>query len=142
MAQFARPDSTVTQSSFSGGFAAIDEVTPSDADFTFGANNTAAELEVGLSDVTDPAVSTGHVFRFRIAKTDDGVVDGGENEVTITTRLMQGTTQIAASSPVTTGGTWTTWLRNLSGAEADAITDYTDLRLEFLTSASGGLSAR
>lgn len=138
MAQFARPDSNVTQASFTGGFAEIDEASPSDADFAWGTDNTAAELEVGLGNVTDPALSTGHTFRYRIAKTNDGVVDGAGSSCTVTARLMQGATQIATDTAKTATGTWTQYAYTLSSGEADAITDYTDLRLEFLTSASGG----
>src|SRR3990172_2350876 len=141
MAQFARPDSNVTQTSFTGGFAEIDEAIASDADFAHGANNTAAELEVGLSNVTDPASSVGHIFRYRVAKTNAGAVDGGGNAVTVTARLMQGTTQRATDTAKTATGTWTQYAYTLSGAEADAITDYADLRLEFVTSASGGSPA-
>lgn len=141
MAQFARPDSDVTVTSFTGGFSAIDEATASNADFAYGANNTASELEVGLSNVTDPAASTGHIFRYRIAKTNAGLVDGGGSAVTVTARLMQGTTQIATDTAKTATGTWTQYAYTLSGAEADAITDYADLRLEFVTSASGGSPA-
>lgn len=141
MAQFARPDSNVTQTSFTNGFAEIDESTPSDADFAFGANNTAAELEVGLSNVTDPTSSTGHIFRYRVAKTNAGTVDGTGNSVTVTARLMQGTTQIATDTAKTADGTWTQYAYTLTGGEADAITDYTDLRLEFVTSTSGGAPA-
>lgn len=141
MAQFARPDSNVTQTSFTGGFAEIDEAVASDTDFAYGDNNTAAELEVGLSNVSDPASSTGHIFRYRIAKTNNGTVDGGGNAVTVTARLMQGATQIATDTAKTADGTWTQYAYTLSAAEADAITDYNDLRLEFLTSASGGSPA-
>lgn len=141
MAQFARPDSNVTQTSVTGGFIEIDEATASDADFAYGANNTAAELEVGLSNATDPVSSTGHVIRYRIAKTNAGTVDGGGSAVTVTARLMQGTSQVATDTAKTATGTWTQYAYTLSGAEADAITDYTDLRLEFVTSASGGSPA-
>ena len=140
MAQFARPDADVTNTG-TNGFAAVDESTPSDADFWFGDNNTAEELEVSLSNVTDPSSSAGHTFRYRVAKTNAGTVDGGGNAVTVTARLMQGATQIAADSAKTATGTWTQYDFTLSGAEADAITDYTDLRLEFVTSASGGSPA-
>lgn len=141
MAQFARPDGNVTQTSFTNGFAEIDEASPSDADFAYGANNTAAELEVSLGNATDPALSTGHTFRYRVAKTNAGTVDGGGNSVTVTARLMQGTTQIATDTAKTATGTWTQYALTLSGSEADAITNYTDLRLEFVTSASGGSPA-
>lgn len=138
MAQFARPDSNVTQTFFTGGFAEIDEATASDADFAYGANNEVAELEVGLTNPTDPVSSSGHIFRYRVAKTNAGTVDGGGNAVTVTVRLMQGTTQIAADTAKTVDGTWTQYAYTLSAAEADAITDYTALQLEFVTSKSSG----
>lgn len=141
MAQFARPDGNITQTSFTGGFAEIDEVSPSDSDFAYGANNTAAELEVSLLNVVDPQASTGHTFRYRIAKVNNGVLSDTGNAVTITARLMQGTTQIATDTARTCTGTWTTYTFTLSAAEADAITNYDDLRLEFVTSASGGSPA-
>lgn len=140
MAQFARPDSDVTNTG-TNGFGAIDEITPSDADFWWGDNNTAEELEVGLSNVTDPTISSGHIFRYRIAKTNAGTVDGTGNAVTVTARLMQGTTEIAADTAKTADGTWTEYSLTLTGGQTDAITDYTDLRLEFVTSASGGSPA-
>ena len=142
MPQFARPDSNVTQTSFTGGFVEIDEAVASDADFAYGANNIAAELEVGLSNVTDPAVGTGHIFRYRIAKTDNGTVTGTGNAVTVTARLLQGATEIAADIAQTTTGTWTQYEFTLSEAQANNITDYTDLRLEFVTSVSGGPARR
>lgn len=138
MAQFARPNSNVTQTSFTNGFAEIDESVASDADFAYGANNVAAVLEVGLTDPTDPVLSSGHTFRYRIAKVNAGTVDGAGNAVTVTVELYQGTTLIAADVARTATGTWTQYSYTLAGAEADAITDYTDLRLRFTTSASGG----
>src|SRR3972149_5112909 len=91
MAQFGRPDSAATNTGFSGGFADIDEALASDTDYWSGDNNEASELEVGLSDVTDPGSSSSHVLRYRIAKGDaDGSnPDGGGNAVTITARLIQ-----------------------------------------------------
>lgn len=140
MAQFARPDGDITNTG-TGGFGDIDEASPSDVDFWWGDNNVAEELEVSLSNVTDPASSTGHTFRYRIAKTNAGTVDGAGAAVTVTARLMQGGTQIATDTAKTADGTWTQYAFTISGAEADSITDYTDLRLEFVTSASGGAPA-
>lgn len=143
MAQFARPSSDITNNGFSGGFAAIDEASPSDADRWIGNNNQADTLEVLLSSVNDPTSSSGHTFRYRIAKSDeDGATpDGGGNAVTITASLWQGGTQIATDTAKTAGGTWTQYAFALSGAEADAITNYADLRLRFVTTASGGSPA-
>jgi hypothetical protein len=137
MAQFGRPDADVTNTG-TNGFAAIDESVASDADFWWGDNNVAEELEVSLSNVSDPLLSTGHTFRYRIAKTNAGTVDGGGNAVTVTARLMQSTTQIATDTAKTADGTWTQYSFTLSEAQANSITDYNDLRLEFVTSASGG----
>lgn len=143
MATFARPDGDITNNGFSGGFADIDEASPSDADFWLGNNNQADTLEVSLSDVSDPSSSSGHIFRYRIAKGDeDGTTpDGGGNAVTITASLWQGGTQIATDVAQTADGTWTQYAYTLTGSEADAITDYTDLRIRFVTTASGGSPA-
>lgn len=138
--QFLRPSSDVTNTG-TGGFGSIDETTASDADFWYGDNNVAETLEVHLTDPADPQASTGHVIRYRVAKTNAGTLDGGGNAVTVTASLYQGTTLIVADSAKTVTGTWTTYSLTLSGAQADAITDYSDLRLRFVTSASGGSPA-
>ncbi len=135
--QHARPNADITNTG-TGGFGSIDESNLDPTDFWYGDNNVAEELEVALTNPTDPAVSTGHRFYYSIAKVNAGVLDGGGNAVTITARLMQGTTQIATDTAKTCTGMWTAYEYVLSGTEANAITDYTDLRLEFVTSASGG----
>lgn len=142
MAQFARPDSNVTQTNMTGGFAEIDESSASDADFAYSANNTTAELEVGLSDVSDPGSSSGHIVRFRYAKTNGGTPAGGGTDCEMVVRLVQGTTIIASQSvtPVTSG-TWTASSFTLTGVQADSITDYADLRLEFAIVGGGGSPA-
>lgn len=138
MAQFARPDSDVTNTAFTGGFADIDEITASDADRAFSTDGSDCELEVGLSNVSDPSTDTGHIFRYRVAKTDDGVPSGTGNAKTLIARLMQGTTAIATDTERTLTGSYTTYSRTLSSGEAAAITDYTDLRLEFTSLGGGG----
>lgn len=149
MAQFGRPDGDITVASFTGvlvdsagnRYQNIDESSASDIDYNYGANNTAATYECSLSNVTDPVSSSGHIFRYRIAKTNAGVADGGGNAVTVTASLYQGTTLIAADSAQTATGTWTQYSLTLTGTQADSITNYTDLRLRFVTSASGGSPA-
>jgi len=141
MTQFARPISNITQTGFTGGFAEIDETIADDGDFAWGANNTAAVLEVLLSSVTDPLTDANHTFRYRIAKTDDGVVDGAGNAVTVTVGLYQGVTLISTDSAKTADGTWTQYDFTPSEAEIGTITDYADLRLRATTSASGGSPA-
>lgn len=145
MAQFARPDSTVTLTNWgqSGSVhLTLDESSASDSDFTYSINNTTAELEVGLSNVSDPSVSTGHVVRFRYAKTNAGTPDSGGSNSELTVRLLQGTTVIGGTSTITvSSGTWTAGSFTLTALETDNITDYTDLRIEFAIVGGGGSPA-
>jgi hypothetical protein len=71
--------------------------------------------------VTDPLKSTGHILWARLRKEDS-------LQTTVTFRLMQGAVQIA-SKEVNPGTSWETMRYVLSGAEADAITNYNDLRI-------------
>jgi hypothetical protein len=104
MAQLLRPDSNVTQTSFTNGFANIDEATPSDADFAYGANNTAAVLEVGLGNpAATPGAGTTTV-RYRVARVNAGALNGSGSAVGITAELYQGSTLIAADTERATTG--------------------------------------
>lgn len=147
MAQFARPDSNITVSNmieFRDSYTLIDESTPSDADSVASTNNTTAEFECGLSNVTDPGSVAGTV-RFRYAKTNAGTPDSGGNDSTITVRLMQGTTQINTITwqQVASSATWALREFTVSSTMMDSITDFTDLRLEFvIVGGGGGPSAR
>jgi hypothetical protein len=139
MAQFLRPDSNVTQTSFTGGFAAIDEATASDADFAYGDNNTAAVLEVGLSNpaaTPDPAGTS--TVRYRIARTNAGTVNGAGNAVNVTPEVYQGPTLIQAGTAQTATGTWAQYTFTFTHG---SITDWTNVRLRFTTTASGGSPA-
>ena len=138
MAQFARPDSNITQTGFTNGFSAIDESVASDADFAYGANGGANTLEVGLSNVTDPASSTGHIVRYRLAKVNNGALNNTGNAVTVDVGLYQGATLIHAATGISVSSTWTAGSFTLSAAEANAITDYTDLRIRVTDSSNGG----
>lgn len=133
MAQFARPDSTVSAggwvSSGSTLWDVLDEASPSDVDSITTAWASGAQslttTELGLSNVNDPVSSTGHVLRFRLSQADSSAV------VNYVIALYQGATQIVSFSipDAGTSGGWTSYAQSLSGAQADAITDYTDLRV-------------
>jgi lambda family phage minor tail protein L len=134
VAQFLRPDSNITQTSWTGGFADIDETTASDADYCYGANNSnSATLTVGLSDPSPPASGTCTV-RWRHAKVSSGTLSGTGGTVQQTCTVLQGATTIA-SSTVTVGGSWTdgSFTFNVSG-----ISNWTDVRLQWTQTASGG----
>ena len=123
-AQYARPTSDVTTgawvSSLGGSLAAaIDEAIADDADYigtTYG-----SICEVALGSLADPGVSSGHKVRYRIA------ADAGA----IIVRLRQGATTIASWTHNPAPTSLTTYEQTLSGAEADSITDYSALKLQF-----------
>jgi hypothetical protein len=85
------------------------------------ATAVGAICELDLADLADPAVSTGHLPTLVLSAPGGGG---------ITVRLRQGTTTIATWT-YHPGATPTEYTPALSGAEADSITDYTALRLQF-----------
>jgi hypothetical protein len=127
--QFARPDGTVA----AGGWAFsdlslhedTDEATPNgDTDYAE-ADSTDTAMELSLSDVTDPGVSTGHIMRI----TMESVGGGGAPEK-VDWCLREGGTDIACvNNQAVNRGSYTTVAYTLSAAEADSITDYADLRM-------------
>jgi hypothetical protein len=140
--QFARPDGTVAPggSWTAVGAAtlheAVDEVTANDdTDYMNATVNTTDELT--LAAVTDPAVGTGHVIRYRM------VTFGGGAKERVTVQLYQGTTLIAETNANQSRDAYTTFTYNLLTPEADAITDYGDLRFRVVSSSvDGGESVR
>lgn len=94
-----------------------------DADYVNLADADGDTFEVALQDGVDPASSSGHVVSYRLRGR------GGQ----ITVSLRQGSsTEIAAWTHDVAPGTFGTFVQTLSGGEADAITDYSDLRLRFV----------
>lgn len=142
MAQFGRPVSDVTDGGWedtTGGdgdganWDEIDEVTADDGTTFVRADSSATMMEVGLSNVTDPASSSGHIIRFRAYAT------GSTGPERITFTLVETTTVRATiNNQSITRDSWNTYSYTLSGAEADAIGDYTDLRFRFSPTANGG----
>ena len=122
--QIARPiaDATTgtwTASTGSDLFAMIDETPASDADYISTVN--ASICEVSLGSVTDPAVSTGHIVRYRLAADAGG----------ITVRLREGSTTIASWTHAPAPASLTLCEQTLSAGEANAITNYAALKLQF-----------
>jgi len=135
MPLFLRPDSNVTQTSWTNGYLEIDEATASDTDFSYGANNSnSATLEVGLSNPVGSSFTGTCTVRWRYAKVSSGTLSGTGGTVTQTCAIRQGSTAIA-SSTVTTSGSWTAGSFTFNAAD---ITDWTDVRLRFTQSSSGG----
>ena len=144
MAQFARPDSDVTAGNWTpqGGpvslFDTMNEVVANDADFAESASNPTADLmEVGLSNLDDPALSTGHVLRYRYQKDS-----AAGAQIDLVVDLVQGTTVIATFTHLDIQPGFITQAQALTVPQADAITDYTDLRIRFTADNPGAGATR
>lgn len=128
--QFARPDSTIASFN-SGDHTSIDEVSPSDADYVQldvapagGGGPTTDTGTVGLSNVTDPAVSGGHVLRVRHC-IQSPMVTGGS----IKAELLQSGVLKATMNLNRFQASFSTESYTLTGTEADSITSYPDLQV-------------
>lgn len=143
MAQFGRPSTDTTRDNWEEDdgtttdiFDQIDEASADDADYIRTVLTPTNDVYVTkLTSVEDPLSSTGHVVRFRASKEA-----AGGDQIDLTVQLRQGYvnegspgTLIATVATLTNiSETWTTTSYTLSGAEADAITNYADLFLRFV----------
>ncbi len=145
MAQFARPDADQAAGSWTVTplWSKVDE--GSDGGDTISselvANNIdTTKADLRLSDVTDPVSSTDHIIRARWASSST-------RDITPSCELWQGIpgsgTLIATLAPaVLVDATEITDTYTLSGAEADNITDYSDLYLRLGGTGFGGGPSR
>lgn len=149
--QYARPDTDVTSvgtwadqaGATTGLWQAIDETVPASADYVQAAAPASGDLyECSLTDVIDPALSSGHVVRYRHYKSPDAA----GKQIDATVELRQGATVIASWAHTNLGAlgadTDRPTAQELTAAQADAITSYPDLRLRFLPVSVGGGQAR
>jgi hypothetical protein len=137
--QTLRPDSTVSSSNVTGGFADIDEATASDVDYVWSTNNTVGAITVGL---TNPAATPGAgstAVRYRIAKTNVGTVSGTGAIVDVTVSLYEGATLRDTDTTRTATGTWTTYTW---APDTSAVSNWSNLRLVFSFSKSGATDPR
>jgi hypothetical protein len=132
LAQIAAPTSDAAvgswQTTGANLFSVLDEYPANDADYIF-TFTKLSPCRIKLGTLTDPVSSTGHKMYYRIK---------GDGSATMTVKLYTG-----GSSTVGTGTLVKTWThapapsgltdyeQTLSGGEADAITDYANLYLEF-----------
>lgn len=137
MAQFGRPSSDVSAGAWTPTplWSNLDEAVAADADFIACDNSTNDFCEVQLTGIAnDPLSATGHVIRYRYRKSASS-----GNSRSVQVALYQGGTLIASGSvhtPTTT--TWTAGTFTLTSTQANAITDYSDLRLRFIATGSTG----
>ena len=134
MTQYARPDSdTANDGNWTGEttmsgevlYTQIDEASADDDDYISGDDGSCGGVncQVGLSDVDDPSSATNHKVYYRI--TDE---DGSGS--TLLVKLMQASTVIASQTTDLTEE-FVTYNFTLSSTEANNISDYSNLRLDF-----------
>jgi len=139
-AQFGRPISDITTewtpSTGSTHFGVLDEAVMDDADYV-STTAASATFEVKFSALTDPQVSTGHILRIRAYAAGSG----GPEKLN-TWGLYQGTTAIVTANTSITRNSFNEYSITLSAAQADTITDYSDLRLRATAAQTAGETLR
>lgn len=127
MSQILRPISDInakwTCSTGSNRYALIDEETYSDSDYITGAAANGYQ-EVKLATGQTPGNRLNHIVNFRSKYITTGS--------TLTVTLVQGSTTIASSTK-TPASSYTNYSFTLTEAQANLITDYSDLRIRFTT---------
>lgn len=107
----------------------INEILQSDAEFITTSNLGQSDTDVvefSLSDVSNPGINTNHIVRYTYREL------GNPNDPSFDVRLLQGVTVIASwNHPAPLPSVFTLATQPLTTIEANAITDYSDLRLEF-----------
>src|SRR5688572_22581911 len=115
-----------------------DEVTADDDSTAIdtGTNPVALVCEVGFSSLTDPQSSSGHILRYRFRRGPQG-----SRIVTLVVQLRQGTSTVINTwthLDAAIVNTYTTFTQTLDSGQADAITDYSALRIHLTANTSGG----
>ena len=145
MAQYAVPDVDVVDGNWQDHLAGTDlhtQIVPGTPgtigagdDATYiesGANPSSDACEMDLSTIEDPVSSSGHIMRWRRKKDAAG---GGT--IGLTLNLREGSTGgngtvIVTSVDADLSDTVATTTDTLTGGEADSITDYSDLQIQFI----------
>jgi len=147
MAQFGRPSTDTTLDTWvedddtaTAIFDQIDEVSSDDADYIkTELTPTNAVYVTKLTALEDPISSANHIVRFRYRKeATGGDIIGLVTELRqgYVSEGSQGTLIATQTNADISGAAWVAGTFTLSGAEADAITDYTDLYLRFVGNAT------
>lgn len=140
--QFARPVSDIETTGWSTTplWQKLDEVTPDDATTEISTasglgGGASVDFEIRLSGVVDPLSSSGHVLRVRVRFADSGGDPAGVN---VSAQLKEGGTVRATLSGIVTGS-YATFTKTLSAAEADSIGNYTNLRARVVLTEDGNI---
>ena len=131
-----QPDSDIsgdwTPSSGGDLFAMLDESPVNDADYIESDESPVNQVaEVTLGNCTNPLKSDGHMVRYRYHKGQGGA------QVDLHVLLLEGATIIATFSHSDIPTAVTEAFQALTAAQADAIIDYSNLRLRFIADQPG-----
>ena len=114
-------------------YASIDEVVPNDSDYIQSSQLESGQsdtCEVAITPIGDPTVSYGHKVVYRYRKQGNALAT-----MNLTVSLVDGTTVIATNVHNSVGTTHVDGEFSLSPAQADSITNYSDLRFRFTAEA-------
>lgn len=129
--QYARPDQdlNLTASTWQNFpyFSKIDEVIQDNTDHIGSALN-GGSLNVSLSSISDPQLSSGHTMRIAIRKFPTGLI---AQTIDFSGSLFQGYSKIASMSEADIDTTYHIVTYTLTSGEADSITDYSNLTMQF-----------
>ena len=142
MTQYARPDADRTDGAWLNSssnntnlYSYVDGASAgSDYIQSIDSSASADTVILDLSSVTDPENAANHTVFYR-ASVAAGMM-GGTPDLTIA--LFQGGSQIATKTDSGVTTSFSDDNLNLSTSEANAITDYGDLRIKFTRAAGGG----
>jgi len=127
MVQTATATATVSNDWTVTGSGSAHAALASASDSSLVETNISTEMcRVNIGSLTDPAVGTGHIIKFRAQATGSG---GGAEKIQL--RLYEGATLRSTSAKITiTRASFNAYTDTLTEIEADTITNYTDLRIE------------
>jgi hypothetical protein len=141
MTQYARPDSDVSDGNWVNEsldqdnlYASIDNASTSDSDYVYSTDDgwETSSMTVGLGNVTDPSSAADHIVRYR-AKG----VEGSAGMETLTVELLETSTQ-RATETITPTTSYVDHSFTLTTAEANAISNYDNLRLKLTRGGTDG----
>ena len=132
MTQYARPDSDVSDGNWLNSadnntnlYSYVDESSVNDSDYIY-ADDQWGSTEIcilGLGDVTDPSSAADHKITVRALE------NMGFGGVDLNVILQQGTTTIRSHTFNPSSG-FANYTTTLTSSQANAITDYSDLRIK------------
>lgn len=140
--QTARPNADIADTNWTllvSDYDKLDEVSPNDADYTECDNTltTDSYVRVSVANLTDPNLNSNHTVNFRARK------DANSDTSDIFVRVRNSDETLVADHLVTGLTTsFATYSYVLTTAEAQNISSYTALRLEFATGTQGGSQRR